>query len=296
VGKIFKRSNVIVYSEKAFKVRMSKNNKIGFMQGRLSPVIKKRIQIFPDKNWKNEFKIASKIGFSLMEWTIDTETLKNNPLFYKGKLKEILSLKKKYNFRIESLTLDYLMENPIWKKYEKKIFLNFKKIIENSGKIGIKNLIVPLVDNGSIKSNKELKNLYKICKSIEKLLIKNKQRVLFEIDLSPNKVKNFISKFNKKLFGINYDLGNSASLNFNVSEEFKFYSNYIFNIHIKDRKLFGNTVELGKGNVNFKKFFSELNKTKYKGNFILQTARSKSNNHAKDLKRYKSFLEKGINI
>ena len=296
MGKIFKRSNVIVYSEKAFKVRMSKNNKIGFMQGRLSPVIKKRIQIFPDKNWKNEFKIASKIGFSLMEWTIDTETLKNNPLFYKGKLKEILSLKKKYNFRIESLTLDYLMENPIWKKYEKKIFLNFKKIIENSGKIGIKNLIVPLVDNGSIKSNKKLKNLYKICKSIEKLLIKNKQRVLFEIDLSPNKVKNFISKFNKKLFGINYDLGNSASLNFNVSEEFKFYSNRIFNIHIKDRELFGNTVALGKGNVNFKKFFLELNKSKYKGNFILQTARSKSNNHAKDLKRYKSFLEKGINL
>ena len=101
---------------------MYKNNKIGFMQGRLSPVIKKRIQIFPHKNWKNEFKIASEIGFSLIEWTIDTETLKENPLFYKGQLKQILSLKEKYNFRIESLTLDYLMENPIWKNYEKKIF------------------------------------------------------------------------------------------------------------------------------------------------------------------------------
>lgn len=275
---------------------MPKNNNIGFMQGRLSPVIKKRIQIFPYNNWKNEFKIGNKIGFSLIEWTIDTDTLKKNPLFYKGKLKEILILKKKYNFRIESLTLDYLMENPIWKKYDKKIFSNFKKIIENSAKIGIHNLIVPLVDTGSVKSKQEFKNLHKICKSIEKLLIKNKQRVLFEIDLSPNKVKNFISKFNNKLFGINYDLGNSASLNFNISKEFKFYSNYIFNIHIKDRKLFGNTVKLGKGNVNFKKFFYELNKTKYKGNFILQTARSKPNNHARDLIRYKSFLEKRINL
>ena len=96
-----------------------------------------------------------------MEWTIDTETLKNNPLFYKGKLKEILSLKKKYNFRIESLTLDYLMENPIWKKYEKRIYNNFKKIIENSAKIGIKYLVVPLVDNGSIKSHKELRKFTK---------------------------------------------------------------------------------------------------------------------------------------
>ena len=55
MGKIFKRSNVIIYSKKASKIRMSKNNKIGFMQGRLSPVIKKRIQIFPYKNWKNEW-------------------------------------------------------------------------------------------------------------------------------------------------------------------------------------------------------------------------------------------------
>ncbi len=74
---------------------MPKNNNIGFMQGRLSPVTKKRIQIFPHKNWKNEFKIANEIGFSLMEWTIDTETLKNNPLFYKGKLKKNFKFKKK---------------------------------------------------------------------------------------------------------------------------------------------------------------------------------------------------------
>ena len=264
------------------------------MQGRLSPIIKNRIQIFPYKNWKKEFKVANEIGFTLMEWTIDTATLNKNPLFYKNKLKEILNLKKKYNLKIESLTLDYLMENPLWKKFEKKIFFNFKKIIENSALIGVKNLIVPLVDKGSIKSKNEIENLYKICKSLTKLLKKNKQRILFEIDLPPIEVKNFISKFEKKLFGINYDLGNSASLNFDVSEEFKFYSSRIFNIHIKDRKLNGNTVALGKGNADFNKFFFELSKINYKGNLILQTARSKSNNHAKVLKSYKSFLENRI--
>ena len=81
MGKIFKRSNVIVYSEKAFKVRMSKNNKIGFMQGRLSPVIKKNPNFFQKKIGKMNLKSLLKLVFSLMEWTIDTETLKNNPLF-----------------------------------------------------------------------------------------------------------------------------------------------------------------------------------------------------------------------
>ena len=40
--------------------------------------------------------------------------------------------------------------------------------------------------------------------------------------------------------------------------------------------------------------FFELSKINYKGNLILQTARSKSNNHAKVLKSYKSFLENRI--
>ena len=73
---------------------MYQNKNIGFMQGRLSPIIKNRIQIFPYKNWKKEFKVANEIGFTLMEWTIDTATLNKNPLFYKNKLKEILNLKK----------------------------------------------------------------------------------------------------------------------------------------------------------------------------------------------------------
>ena len=90
---------------------------------------------------------------------------------------------------------------------------------------------------------------------MKKLLDKNRQRVLFEIDLPPSKVKNFISKFNKKLFGINYDLGNSASLNFNVSEEFKLYSNRIFNIHIKDRELLEIQSRLVKVMLTLKIFF-----------------------------------------
>ena len=32
--------------------------KIGFMQGRFSPLVNDRIQAFPVENWENEFKIA----------------------------------------------------------------------------------------------------------------------------------------------------------------------------------------------------------------------------------------------
>ena len=39
--------------------------KIGFMQGRLSPMQGKKIQSFPWKNWKNEFQIGYKGNFIL---------------------------------------------------------------------------------------------------------------------------------------------------------------------------------------------------------------------------------------
>ena len=53
------------------------NKKIGFMQGRLVDTEKKNaIQYFPEKNWLKELKIAKKINFKIMEWTINYENIK----------------------------------------------------------------------------------------------------------------------------------------------------------------------------------------------------------------------------
>ena len=60
--------------------------KLGFMQGRLVNTEKKgRIQYFPAKNWKKEIQIAHKIGLDCMEWTIDYDNIKKNPIYIKGK-------------------------------------------------------------------------------------------------------------------------------------------------------------------------------------------------------------------
>ena len=50
-----------------------------------------------------------------------------------------------------------------------------------------------------------------------------------------------------------YDTGNSASLVINLMK--KKYFDKVHNIHIKDRKIKGSTVRLGKGNFNFTNFF-----------------------------------------
>ena len=56
---------------------------IGFMQGRLSPLVDGRIQAFPWNYWKEEFQIARDYTFNMMEWTLDQERLYENPLLTK---------------------------------------------------------------------------------------------------------------------------------------------------------------------------------------------------------------------
>ena len=46
---------------------------LGFMQGRLVPDERNKIQSFPWQNWKKEFQLAKKLKLNIMEWTIDYE-------------------------------------------------------------------------------------------------------------------------------------------------------------------------------------------------------------------------------
>ena len=272
---------------------MSLVKKIGIMQGRLSPIINKRIQSFPLMNWKKEFSILKKIGIKNIEWTLDYDSFEKNPVLSNIGIKEIKSLSKKHKIKINSLTGDCFMEKPFW-KLKKNIDLieDFKKVINSCNQLKIKYIVIPLVDNGSLKNKKDEKKLKKILFNLIKFIKKNKVEILFESDYGPKKLGDFIKKFDKKLFGINYDTGNSASLGYNINDEFENYGKFIKNVHIKDRIFKGSTIKLGNGNVNFSDLFKNLKRIRYKNFLILQTARSKSGNHVLEIKDNIKFLKK----
>ena len=264
----------------------------GIMQGRLSPLIQGKIQAFPEKYWQNEFKILKKINLNIIEWTLDYKNLYRNPLLTLNGKKKIKFLKKKYSIKIQSITCDCFMHKPFWKIKKNEMVINYlKNIISSSGELNIKFIVIPLVDKGSIKNLKQENKLLKICRNFEKYLKKNNVKIIFESDFNPKKLLRFIKKFNRKYFGLNYDTGNSASLNYDINDEFKYYGKYIYNVHIKDRKKFGKTVRLGDGNANFKQVFKNLKKINYKGNIIFQTARSKVNKHLDEIKMNIKFIE-----
>ncbi len=265
------------------------------MQGRLVDSEKKNtIQYFPSKNWKKEIQIATKNNFNLMEWTINFENIKKNFLIDAKLDRKKLNFLTENNFKIESVTCDYFMQKPYFKKkyYKTKydIIRITRNLIKNCEKLNIKYIIFPLVDNSSIQDSFEEKKVIIELKKYEKYLKKTK--ILFEIDYPPKKIIKFIKKFNPYKFGINYDTGNSAALGYEIKDEIEYFQ-YVKNIHIKDRTFRGSSVRLGNGDFDFKNFFKLLNKKiLYKGNFILQTARSKNNQHLNELKKNFNYLKK----
>ncbi len=261
---------------------------LGFMQGRLVDSPYNKIQCFPQKDWIKELELASKNNFYIMEWTVNSINLKNNPL-YNGQLNKILFYKRKFNIKIPSITCDYFMEKAFFKekKQRKKIIINILKLIKNSEKIGSKYFVIPLVDNSSLKNKRQE---IEIIEFVKRILIKFKKiNILFESDYEPKKLLNFIKKFKSKRVGINYDSGNSANMGYYFKDE-KIYFKYVKNFHIKDRKLHGKTVRLGKGNAKLKKILNYMKKIRYKKNFILQTARNKQNEHLKEININRNYL------
>jgi len=267
--------------------------KVGYMQGRLSPLVDGKIQAFPWDHWQSEFPLAQKLRIDAMEWTLDQEDLYKNPLMSDAGQKEIQSLCEKHDVYIPSLTGDCFMHAPYWKhngERRRSLQNDLKNIIQSCSNLGIKFIVMPLVDAGSVESDKQEKILLNHLEEITPFMKTCNVQIVFESDLEPQPLKEFIAKLPEDSFGINYDSGNSAALGYNPTEEFSAYGNRVLNVHIKDRLLGANTVALGTGNTDFDAVFKGLASIDYKGNLILQTARASDDNHEGVLDQYSKMV------
>jgi len=273
------------------------SEKIGFMQGRLSEIVDDKIQAFPWLEWENEFYLAQKINLGIMEWTLDQERLCENPLITEVGRSKIKKLCAQNRVIIQSLTGDCFMQAPFWKaknRVKETLKEEFIRVCNACRCLNINLVIVPLVDNGRLENQNQQITLVEFLLEHQKFLQEKNIKILFESDFGPQELGRFIAQFPKENFGINYDIGNSAALGFDPSDEFLVYGDRVLNVHVKDRLLDGGTVALGQGNANFESVFFELAKIKYKGNYILQTARADDGKHASVLELYHSMTTRWL--
>ncbi len=268
---------------------MPLHQRLGFMQGRLSPLVDGKIQAFPERDWAQEFPAAQVIGLPLMEWTMDQAGILENPLMTEPGRARIRALCAAHGVAVRSLTGDFCMHAPFWKQTgaaRAALAALFGQVVEACAKAEAGIIVVPLVDGGSLASTAERDALSSEMLKLQPLLARLNVRVCFESDLAPAPLAAFIADFPAAQFGINYDMGNSASLGWDPREEIPMLAPRILNVHIKDRVLGGSTVPLGTGAAQLPLQFTLLREAGYAGNYILQTARAQDGDHAGALRTY----------
>jgi L-ribulose-5-phosphate 3-epimerase len=251
-------------------------NYIGVMQGRLLPKYKGRYQAHPVNYWQKEFYLAKQIGLDCIEFILDFDEFEHNPLLLDKGIIEIQDLIEETGVSVKSICADYFMASPLYLADKLTLINNqtiLKRLINNSSEIGVKNIVIPCVDNSSLNSKKRIENFIDALSPIIELCENKKINLSLETDLNPNSFAKLISKFKSQRITVNYDIGNSASMGYEVSEELEAYGDMISDIHIKDRIVGGGSVVLGKGSSDFELFFNLLNNYNYEGPFIMQAYR-----------------------
>jgi hexulose-6-phosphate isomerase len=266
--------------------------RIGFMQGRLSAMVDGKIQAFPWNEWREEFPRAKALGLTRMEWTIDQDRLRENPLTTEAGQKDILGIAQANGLRIPSLTGDCFMQAPFWKasgSAQAALVDELDLVVASCRKLGVEFVVIPLVDNGKIETAEQEETLLRVLRDRAPALIKHGVKIVFESDLPPAPLAAFIAKLPTECFGINYDIGNSASLGYDSADEITAYAPRILNVHVKDRLRGGTTVPLGMGAADLAKAIRLIEQSGYIGQYILQTARAADGDHAGALARYRDM-------
>jgi L-ribulose-5-phosphate 3-epimerase len=160
--------------------------RIGFMQGRLSALVEGKIQAFPWSEWREEFPRARALGLSRMEWTIDQDRLRENPLTTDAGRTEIKRLVRENALGIPSLTGDCFMQAPFWKatgQAREALLADLDLVLASCSALGIEFVVIPLVDNGKIETPDQTQALLGTLLTRTVSLSKQNVKIVFESDL-----------------------------------------------------------------------------------------------------------------
>ena len=241
----------------------------GVVQGRLTKSPPGCLQWFPENNWRDEFAIASNLGFSYIELIAEVQHNLGNPIWSDNGIEEIKKLVRDNDLNLHALCNDYIVENPFL--YDEAIRQN-ENLIAQGRKLGIDKYIMPFFENSEI--NKD--NMRDYINPITQIAnIANEANILvcLETILTGEELLELLSLINLPNVKVVYDTGNRVAFGHNLSSDIRLLGDKIAHVHIKDKNINNENVLLGTGLVNFDRVFCAFNEINYKGPFTFETTR-----------------------
>ena len=264
------------------------NDLISIMQGRLSKPLNKPIQEFPLKTWQKEIELMPELNINNLEWVVDQISYINNPIVFDNYNLEKYLYDK--NITISAVSNDYFLD--LANSYSNISFDNLLSALnmqeELVNKIGENKkyiLVMPFIENASLK-NFGPKQVEKLLNKLLSFESNFELDFALEVDINYIEINQKLGQFLGNQIFINLDVGNTVSFGFDIEKEIFEMSEFILNVHLKDRKIGGPTMPLGYGDTNIQAIIKMLKKSEYKGKYTLQFAR----NFEDDFKTIKNYL------
>ncbi len=271
--------------------------RIGIMQGRLTPPYEGRFQCFPRDHWRLEFAAAAEAGLQSIEWIFDTFGLDANPLASEAGLREIWTLAGRHGIAVRSTCADYFMDFPLVRASSADLSARLEVLaglIRRCGRLGMERIVLPFVDASRIETPEDHEDVVRILRDALAQADEAGVELHLETSLAPGPFARLLDRLPHGRLKVNYDSGNSASLGYDVREEFRAYGTRVGSVHIKDRVLGGGTVPLGRGHVDFPGLWDSLKRVNYGGDFVLQVARDVPGQECAWARLNRSFVEGGL--
>ena len=242
----------------------------GIMQGRLSAQTDRGYQSFPWETWQAEFNLAADRGLEHIEWVLDSWRLDENPLL--SDTSGVIGRAQETGVQVLSVCADYLMDRPL-DVTDSGSWAVLSQLADAMQELGAQWLVVPCVDQSSLRTPSSLARLASAADQLGDELAGTGIRVSLESDLGPAEFAALLTGLDPEIFGVNYDIGNSAYLGYSPAEEFDAYGDRISLVHIKDRQYEGGSVPLGRGNADIPGVIERLRAMKFNGPVTMQVLR-----------------------
>jgi len=240
------------------------------MQGRLSVQTDRGYQSFPWESWEREFELAATRGFEHIEWVLDSWQVSENPIL--AQTNAVRELTVESGVKVISVCADYLMDTPLDVSVTDSWTL-LSQLISSMQDLGSGWLVIPCVDQSSLRTKSSLERFIRAADRISDELNGTGIRVTLEIDLGPQEFASLLTDLDPEVFGVNYDIGNSAALGYQYDEEFDAYGERISLVHVKDRIFGGGSVALGEGDANISGVIERLRDMNFNGPVTMQVFR-----------------------
>ncbi|MFH0959754.1 MAG: TIM barrel protein, partial [Pseudomonadota bacterium] len=173
-------------------------NPIGVMQGRLLPKYQGRYQAHPVGYWQEEFPLAADLGLDCIEFILDANDVKENPLLRPDGPEEILRVADETGVAVRTVCADIFMEAPLHELDENIASYGqgiLSRLLDRGHELRLTDIVIPCVDKSSMLDlsarQRFVNRLRHLVEKAEALAI----NLALETDLSPEPFAELLQTF-----------------------------------------------------------------------------------------------------